>query len=110
MTAILRAVNLLTWLCLPCMAPMHIGIDSRPMILNRLVQGISHHENCIRWNNPGCLSFARQRGASRTTEGYAAFKTMEHGKRALQRDVEAKLSRGLNVRGVVPQFNEGYLV
>jgi hypothetical protein len=71
-------------------------------VQQRLFDALGRAENCARWLNPGCLKFARQDGARRGPNGYAVFRTLVDGRRALRR----RIARG---RGqTVLEFLEGY--
>lgn len=85
----LLAASRLSW------CPTHVGvfIDYRPAILARLERVITRHENCVKWNNPGCLIFVGQAGARPLANGYARFATAAAGEVALERDLRAKLGR-----------------
>jgi hypothetical protein len=89
------------------LCPEHAGIDERPKIMVRLVRSIARHENCAAWRNPGCLAFADQPGATRLPNGYAQFRTREDGRVALERDLRAKLGRGLTVAQISIAWNGG---
>jgi hypothetical protein len=54
-----------------------------------------------RLHNPGGLVYAGQRDASKGPGGYARFKTDLDGWHALERDLERKIARGLDIRGIV---------
>lgn len=84
-----------------------VWIDVRPAILSRLERAIARHENCRRWNNPGCLVFRGQPGASRHASGYAIFRTQTEGRLALHRDLQAKLARGMTVEAILVAWNGG---
>ena len=73
-----------TWLwVLPLAAPTHMLIDVRPAVKARLIATQSRFEKCSKWNNPGCLKFARQPGAVRLPNGYARFSSLDNGYSAL---------------------------
>src|SRR5437660_12630553 len=81
---------LLTWLLLNTPCP------SEPAYL----EIIPRHEGFwkagslpARYHNPGALRYARQDGATRGAYNYARFKSDEDGFRALQQDVDLKVSR-----------------
>ena len=71
----------------------------------RLKVAISRIENCKRWNNPGCLKYAKQLGAKRGPNGYAVFKTKELGERALVFQIQRY--SGSTVRGFLVKYNPG---
>jgi hypothetical protein len=84
------------------------GIENEPMqMLERLERSIMRHENCQRWNNPGCLVYARQPGAVRVASGYARFQTQTEGRVALKRDLRGKLRRGMTVEQIMRAWNGG---
>ena len=56
-------------------------------VADRLIHGISKVENCVRWNNPGCLKYAGQLGAKKGPRGYAVFVDPYFGHLALRRQV-----------------------
>lgn len=89
-------------------APHPAIIDHRPAILNRLAKGIARHEKCP-MNNPGCLVYSSQRGATRHWTGFAAFSTPQAGTAALKADIAAKLKRGMTVAEIVTKYDAAYL-
>lgn len=61
-------------------------IDYRPALVARISHAVATEEGwgrpgsiATRYNNPGCIKFAGQRGASRGDKGYAKFSTPERG-------------------------------
>lgn len=66
-------------------APIHIGIDYRPAVRAHILKAISQLEHCMSLNNPGCLIYAGQQGAQRGPNGYAHFRSLELGQRAMER-------------------------
>ena len=73
--------------------------------VDRLFEAISKTENCRKWNNPGCLKYAKQEGAKRGHRGYAVFKTVELGSAALMRRIEKY--RGQKVGTFLKKYNPG---
>jgi hypothetical protein len=69
--------------------------------LERLGAAIARFENCEAWNNPGCLSFAKQRNAHPNQFGYAVFSSRQAGWEALLFDLRRKRQRGLSDRAIV---------
>lgn len=102
-------MGLIRWLLLFLVGLRAFGAAQPPgdTILPRLMQAISRHENCRQWRNPGCLAYARQKGAYRTASGYASFRTWEDGRLALERDLILKLRSGMTVRQVMLAWNGG---
>jgi hypothetical protein len=88
-------------------AIMPVAIDIRPAILARLERSIARHENCVSWNNPGCLAFAGQRNAQRLANGYARFRTLADGRLAEKNDLKAKLERCMTVEQIARAWNGG---
>lgn len=82
-----------------------IAIDIRPAVLVRLERSIARHENCVQWNNPGCLAYAGQANALRLANGYAEFLTERDGRVALENDLRAKLGRCMNVGEIAQAWN-----
>jgi hypothetical protein len=72
-------------------------------VSSALVYAISRIENCAKWNNPGCLRFARQLGARRGPDGYAVFKTATLGLRALK--LQISRNKGSNVVDFLKRYN-----
>lgn len=71
----------------------------------RLFFAIARVENCRSWNNPGCLKFARQKGARRGPRGYAVFKTLALGRRALSLQIDRY--KGMKVGHFLRKYNPG---
>lgn len=88
-------------------APM--GEICAPHILSvqeRLFDALGRAENCARWLNPGCLKFARQEGARRGPNGYAIFRDVMDGRRALRRRIAH--GRGHTVLEFLKGYNPGH--
>lgn len=105
----LKATCFLAFTAYPAFAPPYIGIDISAVILLRLHDSISLHENCRSWNNPGCLVYARQKNAKKLSNGYALFRTSKDGDIALLKDLQTKLRRGLTVKDIVNTYDATYL-
>ena len=86
-----------------------IGEICAPRIVSvqqRLFDALGRAENCARWLNPGCLKFARQEGARRGPNGYAVFRDVMDGRRALQRRIAR--GRGHTVLEFLKGYNPGH--
>lgn len=83
-------------ICLP--------ISATPVV-DRLVAGLSKVENCAKWNNPGCLKYAKQFGARKGPRGYALFRSPAYGYRALRRQILRR--KGKNVGSFLYNYNRG---
>jgi hypothetical protein len=94
-------VGIITLLGFPLMAVAPDG-----SVASQLFSAISRVENCRKWNNPGCLKFARQKGARRGPKGYAVFKSRAFGERALLRQIER--GHGMQVRHFLKKYNPGH--
>lgn len=75
-------------------------------VQQRLFDALSRVENCKVWRNPGCLRFARQAGAYRGPQGYAVFRSLFWGQRALRRQIKA--GEGQTVFEFLHHYNPGY--
>ena len=82
-------------------------IFPRDVILSKMEKAITRHEHCLSWNNPGCLTYARQKEARRMQNGYARFTTMQAGIDALRADLIAKFERGMTVQQIMLAWNHG---
>ena len=58
-----------------------------PSVRERLFNALARFENCAGLRNPGCLKFAGQLGARRGPGGYAVFRRLVDGERALRRQI-----------------------
>jgi len=79
-------------------------------VSSRLFEALSKVENCANWNNPGCLKYAKQKGAKRGPRGYAVFKTKALGERALALQIQRHA--GETIAEFVRHYNpkvKGYL-
>ena len=70
-----------------------------------LIVAISKLEGCYAWNNPTCLLYAHQRGASRNRLGYATFSNREAGWQAAFLLVRNYRKRGLFDRDIAKRWN-----
>lgn len=71
----------------------------------KLFQALSRAENCVVWQNPGCLKFARQPGARLGPKGYAIFDTLDQGKDALRKRISSRT--GMTVGEFLKGYNPG---
>lgn len=91
---------LLLLLAIPLIAQVEELTNSQ-----KLFYAISKVENCRKWNNPGCLKFAHQKGANRGPNGYAVFKSKSLGEEALAARIEK--GNGMNVGHFLRKYNPG---
>jgi hypothetical protein len=75
--------------------------------ISKLSSLISKYENCVKWNNPGCLIYKRQPGSKGNKRGFAEFDTLQEGKQALENDIRAKLARGMSVGEILEVWCNG---
>jgi hypothetical protein len=78
----------------------------RVPVQQRLFTALSRFENCRAWRNPGCLRFAGQAGAVRGPGGYAVFRNLLFGERALRRQIEH--GQGQTVFEFLTHYNPGH--
>jgi hypothetical protein len=74
-------------------------------VADRLIHGLSKVEHCVRWNNPGCLKYAKQLGAKRNRRGYAVFVDPYFGYLALRKQVLRR--KGRKVGPFLNDYNRG---
>jgi hypothetical protein len=66
---------------------------------------IAKEENCAKFNNPTCLIFVGQTGATRHKSGFAIFPDREAGWEAGLLDIRAKRRWGLSDRAIAERWN-----
>lgn len=81
-----------------------LSLGATPVV-DRLISGLSKVENCVRWNNPGCLKYAGQFGARKGPRGYAVFRHPAYGYRALRRQILRR--KGKKVGPFLNDYNRG---
>jgi hypothetical protein len=72
-----------------------------------LAQAIYRQEgtDCARLNNnPGCLKYAGQSGATGASNGFAVFSSLDAGWAALRRQIELDASRGLTLKSFIYKY------
>lgn len=84
MIRLLRFLLFPSWaIVFPLGAPVHLGLDIRPFARAHILAAVARVENCAALKNPGCILYAHQCGADRGPHGYARFKNIAMGQRAL---------------------------
>ena len=83
--------------------PVPTGTPGVSWVQRRLYSALTRIENCRAWNNPGCLKFAHQPGARRGPGGYAAFRSLVDGERALRDRIA--MGAGRRVADFLERYN-----